>query len=90
MSTYLLLPSYSAKKQIAQLTVVDYIVGISIGNIAGQWATDTEKIANDLIKLDIKKASPSSYLIIDGNIVNTSLINLGKKRRMVIKEMKYF
>ncbi len=28
------------KKQVAQLTVVDYVVGISIGNIAGQWATD--------------------------------------------------
>lgn len=30
------------KKQVAQLTVVDYVVGISIGNIAGQWCTDSE------------------------------------------------
>lgn len=28
------------KKQVAQLTVVDYVVGITIGNIAGQWCTD--------------------------------------------------
>lgn len=30
------------KKQVAQLTVVDYVVGITIGNIAGQWCTDYE------------------------------------------------
>lgn len=30
------------KKQVAQLTVVDYVVGITIGNIAGQWCIDTE------------------------------------------------
>lgn len=28
------------KKQVAQLTVVDYVVGITIGNIAGQWCID--------------------------------------------------
>lgn len=28
------------KKQVAQLTVVDYVVGITIGNIAGQWCLD--------------------------------------------------
>lgn len=28
------------KKQVAQLTVVDYVVGITMGNIAGQWCTD--------------------------------------------------
>lgn len=30
------------KKQVAQLTVVDYVVGISIGSIAAQWCTDAE------------------------------------------------
>lgn len=30
------------KKQVAQLTVVDYIVGISIGSIAAQWCFDTD------------------------------------------------
>lgn len=28
------------KKQVAQLTVVDYVVGISIGSIAAEWCTD--------------------------------------------------
>lgn len=31
------------KKQVAQLTVVDYVVGISIGNIAGEWCTNGDK-----------------------------------------------
>lgn len=31
------------KKQVAQLTVVDYVVGISIGNIAGEWCTNNDK-----------------------------------------------
>ncbi len=30
------------KKQVAQLTVVDYIVGISIGSVAAEWCFDAE------------------------------------------------
>ena len=37
-------------------------------------------IANDFIKVDIKKASPPSYLIIDGKIVITALDNLNKDK----------
>ncbi|MGN0961657.1 MAG: DUF421 domain-containing protein [Christensenellales bacterium] len=171
------------KKQVAQLTVVDYVVGISIGSIAAEWCTDAKtpwyfyaigmgifflfsfiidflerktlfkkflkgkelelmsdgKInyknlkkskldindilglcreknyfdlseiayiyfenngaisilpkgnkrpatANDLIKVDIKKASPSSYVIIDGNINKSELDNLGKDNEWLLKK----
>lgn len=171
------------KKQVAQLTVVDYVVGISIGSIAAQWCTDAtnpwfyyaigmgifflfsfvidfferktpfknvlkgkeleivsdgkinyknlkkskldindllglcrEKnyfdlneiayvyfenngslsilpkgnkrpaIANDFIKPDIKKASPSSYLIIDGKIDNSALDELGHDKNWLYKK----
>ena len=30
------------KKQVAQLTFVDYVIGISLGSIAAEMATDTE------------------------------------------------
>ncbi len=30
------------KKQVAQLTVVDYVIGISIGSIGAQWCTDAD------------------------------------------------
>jgi len=31
------------KKQIAELSFIDYVVGISIGSIAAQWSTETEE-----------------------------------------------
>ncbi len=31
------------KKQIAELSFIDYVVGISIGSIAAQWSTETEQ-----------------------------------------------
>ena len=171
------------KKQLSQLTVVDYVVGITVGNIAGQWCTDTEEpwyiyvvaiaiflalslitdfferkapfknilkgkeieimsdgkinyrnlkkskldindllglcreknyfdlneiayiyfenngsisilpkgnkrpaIANDFIKPNIKKATPSTYLIIDGKIVASSLEDLGKDKLWLFKK----
>lgn len=171
------------KKQVAQLTVVDYVVGISIGSIAAEWCTDAKTpwyfyaigmgvfflfsfiidfferkaplknilkgkeieimtdgkinyknlkkskldindilglcreknyfdlneiayiyfenngsisilpkgnkrptVANDLIKVNIKKASPSSYLIIDGKIVNSELEDLGKDKTWLLKK----
>lgn len=30
------------KKQVAQLTVVDYVIGISLGSISAQWCTDAK------------------------------------------------
>lgn len=30
------------KKQVAQLTVVDYVIGISIGSVASDWCTDAD------------------------------------------------
>lgn len=171
------------KKQLSQLTVVDYVVGITIGNIAGQWCTDKENpwyvfvisigvflifslvidfferkapfkdilkgkeieimsegkinyknlkksnldvndllglcreknyfdlneisyiyfenngnisilpkgnkrptIAEDLVKLDIKKTSPASYLIIDGKIVKKALEDLHKDTNWLFKQ----
>ena len=31
------------KKQIAELSFIDYVVGISIGSIAAEWSTETEE-----------------------------------------------
>lgn len=31
------------KKQIAQLSFTDYVIGISIGSIAAEWSTDVEQ-----------------------------------------------
>ncbi|MEG1608916.1 MAG: DUF421 domain-containing protein, partial [Clostridia bacterium] len=31
------------KKQIVELDFIDYVVGISLGSISAQWATDTDK-----------------------------------------------
>lgn len=38
--TLFIIAKLLGKKQVAQLTVVDYVVGITIGNIAGQWCLD--------------------------------------------------
>ncbi len=35
-----IIASLLGKKQVAQLNVVDYVVGISVGNIAGEWCVD--------------------------------------------------
>ena len=31
------------KKQLAELSFIDYVVGISIGSIAADWSTETEQ-----------------------------------------------
>ena len=31
------------KKQIAELSFIDYVLGISIGSIAAEWSTETEQ-----------------------------------------------
>lgn len=40
--TLFIIAKMLGKKQVAQLTVVDYVVGISIGSIAAQWCTDAK------------------------------------------------
>ncbi|MDD3831323.1 MAG: DUF421 domain-containing protein [Clostridia bacterium] len=42
-ATLFILSKLLGKKQIAQLTFVDYVVGISIGSIGAEMATETDK-----------------------------------------------
>jgi uncharacterized membrane protein YcaP (DUF421 family) len=83
----LFLARFMGKRQIAQLTYFDYIVGITIGNIAGAWSLDEVKSIHALCSILIwgilpillavaQRKSYRARMILDGS--PTTIIQDGK------------
>lgn len=76
--TLFLLTKLMGNKQISQLSMFDYIIGISIGSIAAEFATELENPERTLIAMVIYAASAYLVSVIAGKSTHLRKIINGK------------
>lgn len=82
--TLFLLTKLMGNKQISQLSMFDYIVGISIGSIAAEFATELENPERTLIAMLIYAAGAYLVSVITGK--NTRLRKIINGKPMILFE----
>ncbi|MGN0650074.1 MAG: DUF421 domain-containing protein [Oscillospiraceae bacterium] len=92
--TLFLLSKLMGNKQISQLSMFDYIIGISIGSIAAEFATELENPERTLIAMVIYAASAFLVSVITGKsphlrkIINGRPLILFDKGKFYLNNMK--
>lgn len=92
--TLFLLSKLMGNKQISQLSMFDYIIGISIGSIAAEFATELENPERTLIAMVIYAGSAYLVSVVTGKsthlrkIINGRPLILFEKGKFYLKNLK--
>lgn len=73
-----LLTKLMGNKQISQLSLFDYIIGISIGSIAAEFATELENPENTLVAMIVYALSAFGVSVVTGKSTHMRKIINGK------------
>ena len=76
--TLFLLTKLMGNKQISQLSMFDYIIGISIGSIAAEFATELENPERTLVAMIIYAVSAYLVSLVTGKSTHMRKIIIGK------------
>lgn len=76
--TLFLLTKLMGNKQISQLSMFDYIIGISIGSIAAEFATELENPERTLVAMIIYAISAYLVSLVTGKSTHMRKIIIGK------------
>lgn len=92
--TLFLLSKLMGNKQISQLSMFDYIIGISIGSIAAEFATELENPERTLIAMVIYAGSAYLVSVVTGKSTHLRKIIIGRplilfeKGKFYLKNLK--
>ena len=76
--TLFILTKLMGNKQVSQLSMFDYIIGISIGSIAAEFATELENPERSLIALIIYALSAYIVSVVTGKSTKIRKIIIGR------------
>lgn len=78
LAVLFVLTKLMGNKQVSQLSMFDYIIGISIGSIAAEFATELENPENSLVAMVIYAVIAFLVSLITGKSVNVRKIIIGR------------
>ena len=78
VATLFILTKLMGNKQVSQLSMFDYIIGISIGSIAAEFATELENPERSLIALIIYALSAYIVSVVTGKSTKLRKIIIGR------------
>ena len=76
-------------KQVSQLTIFDYIIGISIGSIAAQMATELERPVRPLIAMAVYALSACVMSFITEKSIKARRVLFGKSKILMCDGVLY-
>lgn len=78
LAVLFVLTKLMGNKQVSQLSMFDYIIGISIGSIAAEFATELENPEHSLLAMGIYAVIAYLVSVVTGKSVNARKIIIGR------------